>query len=247
MVLIEIGLLGERQTSDPPPDVDRTLYKITDYCFQIATRYGFPVLESLADHLAKGNHDKFLPRMKNWLENSPNTSTRKTLLEFDGLGTVDPEYNSPSRDFDEKADIQDQLGETEKVKEYISRFDEDISSNEIDNPEGEINTEDGMLRRLKEYRNPSQHGWGDKIVDFEEYNSNREQGIYRIPAVTVITLSSLAFWDGIKEDQFKDIRKHLSLSGGSYPNNPEKIRLSEWQPEDFYSRSTLSEFSINEN
>lgn len=233
MIVLQIGLLGERRPVYPPLDVDPTLYKITNYCFQIATRYGFPLLESLADYLSEGDHRRFRPRIESWFENSPNPATRRTLLEFDRLSDINPEYE---RNLDESKDIQGPVGvDEDSLSEYISRFDELTNPDEINDPEGEIDTRDGLIRELKEYRNPSQHGYGKRW-------DNQEQGIYRVPAVTIITLCCLAFWDGVTEDQFQDIRESLGFAGKSFPEYQERFRLPQWTPEDFYPKSILSSF-----
>jgi hypothetical protein len=238
MVLLQTGLLGERQTSNPPLNIDRTFYKITDYCFQIATRYGFPLLESLAGHLSEGDQRRFLRRMEGWFEDSPNPATRRTLLEFDRLNNVDPEYVRPKRNPDELENIQGAIGvNKDSLSEFISRLDELTNFDEIDNPEGEIDTQNGLIRELKEHRNPSQHGYGENWGEWE-------RGIYRAPAVTIITLCCLAFWDGITEDQFQEVRERLTLAGENYPDYQERIRLRKWTPDDFYSRSILSSFEV---
>ncbi|WP_336339433.1 hypothetical protein [Haloarcula brevis] len=235
MVLIQIGLLGERQRGNPPLDIDRTIHKIITHSFQIANRYGFPVLEALADRINDGNHRTFQPRIKNWFQDSPNASTRKTLLEFHRLEDVNPEYETPNHDLEDLEDLEAPLGVTEEsLTEFLSRFDELTEPEEIENPEGELNPNNGLVRELKEHRNPSQHGYGD-------YRGETIHGVYRVPAVTVITLSCLAFWDAITVDQYQELRELLGLEGKHYPDFQKETRLMKWTPEDFYPKEVLSE------
>jgi len=88
-LLIQIGLLGSKQSSSIRGTQSAQLRNIMNHSFQIASRFGFPVLEDLTDRMAeRGN--RIQNNIRYWFEEAENPETARVLLEFDRIGDFVP-------------------------------------------------------------------------------------------------------------------------------------------------------------
>lgn len=92
-LLIQIGLLGSNQASSIEETRYTHMMNIMNHSFQIASRFGFPVLEDLTDRMADRG-GRIQKNIRYWFEETENTETARVLLEFNRIGDFVPEDDS---------------------------------------------------------------------------------------------------------------------------------------------------------
>jgi hypothetical protein len=112
-LLIQIGLLGSNQISSLAESQSTHMMNVMNRSFQIASRFGFPVLEDLTDRLAdRGN--RIQNNIRYWFEETENTETARVLLEFNRMGDFMPHDDSSVishlNNLVTKADLRDRSG-----------------------------------------------------------------------------------------------------------------------------------------
>lgn len=140
-LLIKLGLFGEFDSAlffNRSNHLNFFLERIVSNSFQLSTRYGFPVLERLATNRITSGRAIDRGRLKNriryWIEDTDNSSTKRTLIEFKNIDNISPSDNITSQ-------LDDITGEGD-----LSNLDD-------------VDWSKGMIRRMGDrYRGPSQHG-----------------------------------------------------------------------------------------
>ena len=111
-----------------------SLEKVVTYSFQIASRFGFPVLEDLSDLMSeRGN--RIQNNLRYWYEGTENQETARVLVEYNRLGEVDPASSEP----------------------IVSQIHDTVDQDDLDDRSGLIRG-NGLIRRLHDIRGDAMHG-----------------------------------------------------------------------------------------
>jgi len=112
-LLIQIGLLGSNQASSIVGTRYTHMMNILNHSFQIASRFGFPVLEDLTDRMANRG-GRIQKNIRYWFEETENSETALVLLEFNRIGDFVPEDDSSVvahlNNLATEADLRDRSG-----------------------------------------------------------------------------------------------------------------------------------------
>jgi len=132
--LIQIGLLGSNQVSSIGGPQSAPMQNIMNHSFQIASRFGFPVLEDLTDRMADRG-SRIQKNIRYWFEETENPETARVLLEFNRIGDFDPEDDSS----------------------VVSDLNNLVTESDLRDRSGLIRG-DGFIRKLHENRGDTLHG-----------------------------------------------------------------------------------------
>ncbi|WP_147301738.1 MULTISPECIES: hypothetical protein [unclassified Haloferax] len=133
-LLIQLGLLS----SNKEERLENITYipwkKVATYSFQIASRFGLPVLEDLSDRMSERG-SRIQKNLRYWFEETENRETARVLLEFNRLGDVD----------------------TSSSTSVVSQIHETVDQNDLRDRSGQIRG-DGLIRKLHHIRGGVAHG-----------------------------------------------------------------------------------------